>query len=423
MEDPSNTRASTDCTTSLETPSYETRTTTSSNNSITSSTVRKRTYEHTFIAGAGFSDANAAKIFAPENAPRAPAESRRNHYKENNTSRTRSLTSDEREQKTVQALAPTTRTTENQCASRRNEWALIFNEKDWKSYAAYLTALAAKDKVAMEFFNQQPSRECMKRNVTEVISRAIMLSKQVPYQERLESCTGTKDSADGKTKRAFNAIYNLLAKNTRVQNEGFWEPLRGYTSTNMERDRALYLISEMMAVLTDKRGKRRGLAFWGVASSGKTFLANAISSCIPEELIGMFNMQGARSTFWFQPLVGKDMYQGDEIKLETHTAQTFKLLCEGNPTLTTDIKHAEHVKVPYRPVIVTSNEPCYACVNAEKGPIMERCLEIQFIDAIKHVVSMDRKVLANAWGLLVKQATEMWPITKRCDDEDEHFNV
>ena len=131
-------------------------------------------------------------------------------------------------------------------------------------------------------------------------------------------------------------------------------------------------------------------------------------------------MQAARSSFWFQSLLCKALYIGEEICLDEQSAQAIKLLMEGNPSLTTDVKHGEHLPVPPRPVIITSNDPIWSCVSKEMAPIRERCFEFQFFNfAPILTVSRDLVDQSRAWSYCVKRALALFPNFVESDCEDD----
>ena len=184
-----------------------------------------------------------------------------------------------------------------------------------------------------------------------------------------------------------------------------------------------YYVTLIDGVMNRKFGKRNSLCFHGPPSAGKTLLRSVIESVVPVHLVGRFGVQGARSQFWFQSLVSKVLYCGEEISLDPMCAESVKMLMEGNPSLTTDIKHGESVAVPPRPVIITSNDPIWSMVGKECGPIRERCFEFAFVRW--HGMgdtSYDRSHQAEAWRFLVSEAAKAVSLDSLRSDCDSSFH-
>ena len=88
-------------------------------------------------------------------------------------------------------------------------------------------------------------------------------------------------------------------------------------------------------------GKRKTVYFVGGANAGKSTLQDII--CCPYEYYerGSFDVQGSTSTFWFQRLIDKAVYIGEEIMAEQKSVQTLKKIMEGNMTLDTDAAYRD----------------------------------------------------------------------------------
>ena len=171
-------------------------------------------------------------------------------------------------------------------------------------------------------------------------------------------------------------------------------------------------ICTIFECLCGRLGKKRGLLMDGPPSSGKSFLVAMLTSLYPVEQVGQFIMQASISSFWLQPLIGKAIYVGEEIKLTANSAQTVKLLLEGSANLTTDVKFAEGADIPYRPTIMTANGPCYQLVMAEGHAFHERAVELRFNAPIElGGLSRNRTVHANAIAYLASQAYKRYPAT------------
>lgn len=152
-------------------------------------------------------------------------------------------------------------------------------------------------------------------------------------------------------------------------------------------------------------------------------MAAIISAVIPAEQIGRFNMQASKSNFWFQGLINKEFYLGEEIVLEAQSAQALKLLLENSDTLTTDVKFSEHIHVDAQPCIITSNAPPYEMVSSEKGAFLERALELQFNTPMEIFITRNREKQARAWKVIVDEALLHYPLkaTKSLEDDQLCF--
>lgn len=302
-----------------------------------------------------------------------------------------------------------------------NDWASVFKRNGWRTFGMFCDALAAKHPEAIGFVSGVKTRESLKKVCTEVLSRVAMSELTVSYRDRLFSFLCPRSECSPEVMRIANVVYSTFASNVRCDNVGFYPEnfegvarmeFRGGESFSKwyQRRRTFYAISRVAHCLFGSTGKRRGLLFWGPASSGKSLLTSIISACCPDELVGKFTMQGSKSTFWFQTLLCKAFYVGEEIQLDNNSAQALKLLLEGSRSLVTDVKFSDSVALDYRPTVVTSNEPCFIIVNHEKEAFLERAFSFQFLKPQTVSVSNDRVAQATAWALLCHEAIQMFPI-------------
>lgn len=368
----------------------------------------------TFVVGAGFLAVDDASTSDPPNAPTASAALPRNLSRTSSISSIRSHISRERRARDLLKISSLP-VPPSLPKRSKIDWVEVFRRKNWSTFHAFTSALSTRDSDALEFSAAVRSKDSLKKYVTEMLSRVNMLEVTVPYQTRLRACFKPRVSLSPEAKRIANTCWRMLSENVRVSNEDViarMHALRG-------NDRTWFVIAYITSILFDKCGKRRGLLFWGVPSSGKSFLASVISACVPDQLVGRFTMQACRSTFWFQSLLCKAFYIGEEIQLDDLTSQSLKLLLEGSRSLNTDVKFAEHVAIEYRPTIVTSNEPCYVHISKDRNAFLERALELNFIRVDSTACSRERSHQAEAWAMLATEALERFPLGTNlevCDD-------
>lgn len=299
----------------------------------------------------------------------------------------------------------------------KTDWVEVFRRNNWTTFHHFTMALAARNADARSLASSIRTKDSLKKQITEILNRVTMLEVSMSYRDRLHMFPVSRSTVCPETKRVANCIWRILCRNVEVCNEDIPYECQGCPHS---AQRCWFLIAYMARILFDKCGKRRSLMFYGTPSSGKSLLASVISACVPDNLIGRLTMQGARSTFWFQSLLCKSLYIAEEISLCDQTAQAFKLLLEGSRSLTTDVKFADHVAIEYRPVIVTSNDPCYVNVNREQGAFRERGLELRFINQVATTCSRERKHQAEAWALLTMEALARFPESNTrelCDDD------
>ena len=168
-----------------------------------------------------------------------------------------------------------------------------------------------------------------------------------------------RDSLTPKQKRLVNVMYETFFNNVRIECGIDTSMLSSLSYDERAMELPWLILSRIAYLLQDKLGKRKALFFWGPPSSGKSLMCSILSSVVPDDLVGQFNMCGMRSSFWLQSLLHKALYIGEEIVLEEVSAQTLKLLCEGSRSNYTDVKFADAIKIEPRPTIVTSNVPPY----------------------------------------------------------------
>jgi hypothetical protein len=173
-------------------------------------------------------------------------------------------------------------------------------------------------------------------------------------------------------------------------------------------------LSAIRRVLYDKAGKKRSILMYGEASCGKSLLTSIMCSVYDQWQVGNFVMQASKSQFWLQGLINKSIYVGEEIQPDHDQAQILKLLMEGSPMTTTDVKFCEPVILVYRPVIVTGNRPIWFNCIAERGPFLERSVRLEFMNKIKTNITRDRQSQARAWTYLLSKNEKRHP-----DDGEE----
>lgn len=291
-------------------------------------------------------------------------------------------------------------------------WLAKFVKNQWTTLDRINLAIKEQHPEAMEFLGSLKRNDKYKAAAIELTAQARLLKPLPSYQEALLEHYRTDLSPQ--SVRVCNTIVNIFKTNVHI----------GDLRTDVDRANAAnywWRIAKILHVLHDCAGKQRGLLFEGPPSSGKSLMMEIITSVYPASQIGQFNMQGSTSTFWLQPLIDKAFYVGEEIKLQTNTAQTIKLLLEGSPSLITDIKHTEGVPVPYKPTIITSNGDCYSAVSAEGNAIRERGLEVFFRDPIRVDCSRERKHHAEAWSFIARQALLRFPLPQHAVGQSEHL--
>lgn len=300
-------------------------------------------------------------------------------------------------------------TTSSSKSTKKIDWVDVFRKRKWSSLGAYSASLRARDPLAVEFADMHSAKQSLRKTLCEMFVRVVMLESEVPYTDMLTAAH--VDVLNSAQKRVVNVVCTIFAHNVVCTNA------RVTCDSSIALWYYIYLIS---SVLFCRSGKRNSVCFYGAPSCGKSLLASIIASVVPGNLVGKFTMQAARSSFWFQSLLCKALYIGEEVCLDEQSAQSIKLLMEGNPSLTTDVKHGEHLPVPPRPVIITSNDPIWSCVSKEMAPLRERCYEFRFNSYVPLLnVTRNLSDQAAAWSYCVTRALALFPNFQDMDCEDE----
>lgn len=384
-------------------------------NTITLPCVNQTTYEALFTPDEGSLVVTNVDTAKKTTAKTVVAGFMPSRYKADNTWKTLSSTSLENNLKTKLQSCPLNSKDMN---SKRTNWPRIFHEMKWTTWKAYVDALTRDDERAIMFYQSIKERDSMRKVVTEMINRASILDHGKPYNERLASHNVKKSDLDPEEIKICNTVVRLLDTNVQVTNQDFYP--RNLELHGQKWTKVWWTIANIHKILIGRGGKKRGLIFYGKPSSGKSMLAALITACIPPEQVGRFNMQGSKSNFWFQGLLNKEFYLGEEIVLENQSAQTLKLLLENSDTLVTDVKFSEHIHVDPQPVIITSNDPPYTMCNGERGAFLERALELYFVQQTEAFISRNRNKQARAWAVLVAEALSYFPLKEeRCASEYE----
>jgi len=131
-----------------------------------------------------------------------------------------------------------------------------------------------------------------------------------------------------------------------------------YSIANENRMSVSDLLSSLYGILEGKYGKRNAIILIGSSDSGKSTLADILSSPYKDYQIGNFKvpLKNCNNTFWLENLPGTELYRCEECILESvEVIQIMKSLLEGNPNLETEMKYKSPIQVPRRPVIITMN--------------------------------------------------------------------
>jgi hypothetical protein len=288
-------------------------------------------------------------------------------------------------------------------------WLAVFRRRNWITLERLQEAIRQNDKDALEFLASLKRNDNFKRFAGELVFQAKLLAPQLTYEQALNDYAIETDALTDEIMCVVNAVYRLIRDNVRVE-----------YSRDARIGDVWFRIALMFQCLCGNLGKKRGLLFDGPPSSGKSFVVAMLTSLYPIEQVGQFIMQASISSFWLQPLIGKAIYVGEEIKLTPNSAQTVKLLLEGSANLTTDVKFAEGADIPYRPTIMTSNGPCYQLVMAEGNAFHERSVEMHFNAPIElGGLSRNRTIHAHAIAYLAAQAYKRYPATSEKGKEPE----
>ena len=133
-------------------------------------------------------------------------------------------------------------------------------------------------------------------------------------------------------------------------------------------------------MLNSRYSKRNAIVFIGQSDSGKTFFSNLLLSVLPSYCIGNFNPPTTvvTNTFWLQDLHNKDFYRSDELVIDRpDTAQSIKVLLEGNDNLKVEVKYKDAINLTRRPVVATCNgkrkSDFWQHISSEKEALNNRC--------------------------------------------------
>ena len=287
--------------------------------------------------------------------------------------------------------------------SSSQNWLAVFRQQKWITLEKLQESIRRNDSDALAFLSSLRRNDNFKKMAGELVFQAKLLAPQLTYEESLNEYIIDTNNLKDETMIVVNAIYRLIRDNVSIE----------YSRDERIHD-VWFRLHTIFECLCGHLGKKRGLLMDGPPSSGKSFLVAMLTALYPVEQVGQFIMQASISSFWLQPLIGKAIYVGEEIKLTANSAQTVKLLLEGSANLTTDVKFAEGADIPYRPTIMTSNGPCYQLVMAEGHAFHERAVELRFNAPIElGGLSRNRTVHAHAIAYLASQAYKRYPATAR----------
>lgn len=178
-----------------------------------------------------------------------------------------------------------------------------------------------------------------------------------------------------------------------------------------------WTIFTIMSLLPESRSKVRTVYLQGLASTGKSAIMGLLSCVYDAREIGRFGPQGSTSPFWFDDLVGKEIYLGDEAPGNELNIQQYLLLLEGNPALKAEIKYGGKPHLRPRPVVIACNHNIYANCQAFAQPVLDRVVAIRLRQRVPNGVDVhpDARTAPYVLHLLYKRARQ-WDINRRGAD-------
>lgn len=151
-------------------------------------------------------------------------------------------------------------------------------------------------------------------------------------------------------------------------------------------------LNQIFKILFGKAGKKKTILLCGCANAGKTLIVNFLASLYKHWEIGKAGPQDIRSAFWLQDLVGKQIHKVDEAYCTDVNIDTLKLLAEGNPSCSTQIKFWGLHRIYPKPVLMASNNVPWAAMPKERSLLMERSYFLNLQKALPKNLSDGRKI-------------------------------